>query len=77
MARGRPWTEAEDYKLWGVVNDNRRFGPVPPVIASLHDGNHTSRLHAFAHQIGRSYAAVRKRASRIGLRTYRKNGQWV
>lgn len=70
---GRAWTSAEDNAIreaaaanadWrlGIVNrDNKRFGDA-----------YERRLAKVAENIGRSYGAVRTRASRIGARSYRR-----
>ena len=70
---GRPWTVAEDNAIreaaaanadWrrGIVNRyNKRFGDA-----------YERRLAKLAEKIGRSYGAVRTRASRIGARSYRR-----
>ena len=73
MARGRPWTKEDDAALRRVVAFNRKWGAtIPLVLSELAPGHHTTRLRAFALQLGRSYAAVRKRASRLGLRGRRR-----
>lgn len=69
MARGPRWTEAEDLQLREVVKRNRRFGPLSPVLADLF-GSPTSQLEHLARKLGRTYAAVRKRVSRLQLLTY-------
>lgn len=62
----RRWTPAEDALVSGAVAANREGGLLLP------GGRfHAGRLAHVARQIGRSYGAVRKRAQRLGERSYR------
>ena len=61
-------TKQEDAELRRVVAANRRFGvSIAPAFRDI--APFTCRLRAFAHSHGRTYAAVRQRASRLGLRS--------
>ena len=77
----RPWTARDDEELAAVVRENRNYGivrvdtpynyPVP-----LRKDDYVRRLERFAEKNSRTYAAVRKRASRLGLRTYPTAWSW-
>ena len=73
MARGRPWTEEEDGELRHIAKLNRTKGlRRRQVLFKLQLQNvpaYAARLRAFAKRHDRSYAAVRQRASRLGLRS--------
>ena len=76
MARGRPWTKAEDKELRLYARNVKRLGilsydvtrsyPRRPLTAE----SYRAGLRAFAERYDRTYAAVRKRASRLGIRSY-------
>ena len=72
MASGRPWTKQEDRDLRLISEITRAFGihalvPQPPGPRTAE--HYIARLRAFAEHHGRTYAAVRKRASRLGFRS--------
>ena len=78
MARGRPWTNAEDRELRRYAKRTREYGILAmetkrtdprPFPAEKYD----AALRGFAERFGRTYAAVRKRASRLGVRSYPTN----
>ena len=80
MARGRPWTTQEDgelRRLAGITRDHgiQSYDPQPPGPRSAE--HYIARLRAFAGRHGRTYAAVRKRASRLGFRSYTGHGTTV
>ena len=80
MARGRPWTKQEDgelRRLAGITRDLgiQSFDPKPPGPRSAE--HYLARLRAFAERYGRTYAAARKRASRLGFRSYTGHGTTV
>ena len=77
----RPWTARDDEKLAAVVRENRDSGivklytphnyPVP-----LRKVDYAGRLKRYAEENFRTYEAVRKRASRLGLRSYPTAWSW-
>ena len=81
MARGRPWTKAEDTELRRFAKRNREYGIFahetrrtdPRPFAA---DKYAAALRRFAERWGRTYAAVRKRASRLGIRSY-PTGDWI
>jgi len=72
MARGRPWTEAEDAVIERATFENWDHGIVElrPRGRRLEKSDYAGRLRGAAEQLGRSYAAVLKRAQRIGAASY-------
>ena len=74
MPRPRLWTSAEDMDIRRAAAANRSKGLTtkPLWITKGDELNYTNRLHEVARKHRRSYAAVRKRATRIGARSYRK-----
>ncbi len=67
--RGRPWTEADDNRIRETMRLSATQGPF--LLCEHPDGSYMwiSRLQNLADELGRTYAAVRKRASRIGARS--------
>ena len=63
MARGRPWTSAEDERIRAVAAENAKRG-----ITRRRKYQH--RLEKLAEELNRTYAAVQRRASRIGARSF-------
>ena len=77
MARGRPWTKKEDRELRRIARITRDHGihsldPHPPGPRTAE--HYLGRLRSFAKRHDRTYAAVRKRASRLGIRSYTGHG---
>ena len=66
MARGRRWTYREDREIRQAAEDARRLGL--STLGGLQPGH--GRLRQVAARIDRTYAAVRKRASRLQARSY-------
>ena len=66
--RGPRWTPEEDRELHELAAENRTNG----ITSWRAEGWWTRRLQAFATKHGRSYDATKKRAQRIGARSYRK-----
>ena len=73
---GRPWTPEEDEAIRRAAAANMRHG-----LSAANAPDRTrnrfgpaARLRELAAEIGRSYAAVRKRAERIGAASYRRDG---
>ena len=62
----RPWTAEEDDELAAIAAENRAHG-----IRNPGADRFTSRLKQFADEHDRTYAAVQKRAQRIGAKSYR------
>ena len=74
MAKGRLWTEAEDARLREAAALNADWqseggGLIKPGKGRRRDAYY-ARLRTLASELGRSYGAVRCRASRIGARSY-------
>ena len=71
---GRAWTKAEDRAIRAAALNTREGGMT--MLAEAPDGEwrivYASRLRRIAERYGRTYAAVRKRASRIGAVSYAK-----
>lgn len=65
----RKWTEAEDALVRSVAQRNMYYGITDK-------GAYASRLKTLARQLGRTYEAVRMRASRIGALSYAKCAQF-
>ena len=61
----RPWTAEEDGELAAIAAENRVHG-----IRNPGTDRFTSRLKQFADEHDRTYAAVQKRAQRIGAKSY-------
>ena len=72
MPRGRPWTEAEDTAIERATFENAELGIVEfrPYRRARAKGDYAGRLERLAGELGRTYAAVRKRAQRLGARSY-------
>ena len=70
MARGRPWTKQEDAQLRRIARLNKDESLVRrnPCLTGVRTPLHPPYLLAFAELHGRTYAAVRQRASRLGIR---------
>ena len=77
MARGRPWTEEEDAAIARATFENLELGILAfrPYARSKEKGDFAGRLERLAGELGRTYAAVRKRASRIGAASYRARSE--
>jgi len=75
--RGRTWTPEEDAAIREAATLNRRLGITGFDLGDVQagrramDDTYRNELRAVARSIGRTYAAVRKRAERIGARSYR------
>ena len=81
MARGRPWTKAEDRELRQAAKSNRNYGILTHETKRTDPRPFTAEkyrasLRCFAERWGRTYAAVRKRASRLEIRSY-PTGDWI
>ena len=72
MPRGRPWTEAEDTAIERATFENTELGILNfrPRDRTRVAGDYAGRLERLAGELGRTYAAVRKRAQRLGARSY-------
>ena len=70
MIRRRRWTKAEDDLIRQVALENR-FNGISDAILKRYE----NRLQGVADKIGRTYAAVRIRASRIGALSYEGRAQ--
>lgn len=76
--RGRTWTAEEDAVIRAAATDNARLGLTGFDLGDIQAGRRAmddpyfARLHHVAREIGRTYAAVRKRAQRIGAVSYRR-----
>lgn len=70
MARGRTWTKAEDAAIRGAVRANRERGITADWPEWKIGQRHARRLAAVAERIGRTPAAVHKRAQRINAYSY-------
>ena len=70
MARGRPWTTEEDRELRRIARRNKGESLVRrnPFLTDVRTPLHPPYLLDFAERHGRTYAAVRQRASRLGIR---------
>ena len=68
---GRPWTLEEDDAIRAACAENRSVGITDENGASEHPKGRARRLQAVADRFGRTLEAVRKRAQRIGERSYR------
>ena len=68
---GRPWTPAEDDAIRAAVEANRSIGLTDEDGGGEYPRWRARRLQAVADEIGRTLAAVRKRAQRLGERSYR------
>ena len=68
---GRPWTLEEDDAIRAACEQNREVGLTDQDGDGEHPQWRARRLQAVADEIGRSLAAVRKRAQRLGERSYR------
>ena len=66
MARGRIWTPEEDDRLRALAKENAQG-----ISIRGHRRRYHGRFRQIAEELGRSYAAVLKRASRIGADSYR------
>ena len=65
MARGRPWTAAEDDAIRAAARATRDDGLTVPDTAAR-----AARLADVARRLGRTLDATRKRAQRIGAWSY-------
>ena len=74
MARGRRWTENEDTAIERATFDNAQLGILEfrPRDRARVAGDYAGRLRTLAAELGRTYAAVRKRAQRLGAASYRR-----
>ena len=81
MPRGQIWTPEEDEAIRAAARDTLRKGLTRSLdererafaagdLGALRPG-YANRLRAVAEELGRTYAAVRKRAERIGATSYR------
>lgn len=72
MPRGRRWTEAEDTAIERATCENVERGILDPRPRgrARGRGDYAGRLERLAKELGRSYAAVLKRAQRIGAASY-------
>ena len=68
---GRPWTLEEDDAIRAACEQNRSIGITDEDGASANPMGRARRLQAVADEIGRTLEAVRKRAQRLGERSYR------
>ena len=69
MIRRKRWTESEDAILHNLALRNAHYG------LKDDDGNYMARLRDVAKKFGRTYAAVRIRASRIRAISYGARAQ--
>ena len=76
--RGRKWTPAEDMAIIEAAARTRRLGLTGIELGNSEEarramdfGDYRRELARVAQAIGRTYAATRKRAERIGARSYR------
>lgn len=75
--RGRTWTPEEDAAIREAAQHTRKYGLVGFELGDIQAGRRAmddpfrNELRHVAKMIGRTYAAVRKRAERIGARSYR------
>ena len=74
MARGRPWSEEENTAIKRATFENAEHGILDfrphPRDRARERGDYARRLERLAAEFGRTCAAVRKRAERIGARSY-------
>ena len=81
MPRGKPWLPIEDQLVMAAARDNFRRGLAKPMrdreeclakgdLDGAREG-YQRRLERLAVDLGRTYAAVRKRAERLEARSYR------
>ena len=68
---GRPWSLEEDDAIRAAGRENRVTGLTDVDGSSRNPRWRARRLQAVADRFGRTLAAVRKRAQRIGERSYR------
>ena len=74
--RGRTWTPEEDAAIREAAAFNRRLGITGFELGDIQAGRramddpYRNELRDVARAIGRTYAAVRKRAQRIGAASY-------
>lgn len=68
---GRPWTLEEDDAIRAACEANRSLGITDEDSAGEHPKGRARRLQAVADRFGRTLEAVRKRAQRLGERSYR------
>ena len=64
--RPRPWTRLDDWAISDAARLTRHYGLKAPF------AGYQKRLRQVAEELGRTYAAVRKRASRKKIRSYRR-----
>ena len=74
MGRGRPWTAAEDSAIRRAAATTLRYGISAPGRRRNGENGRAfrARLHEVADTLGRSYAAVRMRASRLDAWSYER-----
>ena len=76
--RGRTWTPAEDAAIREAAARTRQHGITGFELGDIQAGRrhmddpYRNELRQVARQIGRTYAAVRQRAARIGARSYHR-----
>ena len=68
---GRPWSIEEDDAIREACAANRTTGLTDMDGGARNPRWRARRLHAVADRFGRTLAAVRKRAQRLGERSYR------
>ena len=68
---GRPWSLEEDDAIRAACAANRTTGLTDVDGATRNPRWRARRLQAVADRFGRTLAAVRKRAQRLGERSYR------
>ena len=71
----RAWTSEEDEAIRAACARSRKVGMVEEDDEGRRHENRAKRLQAIAEKTGRTLAAVRKRAQRIGARSYRPS--WI
>ena len=67
MPRGKRWQYWEDELIREAAGGNRALG-----LTQTEEKGYIRRMAAVADRTGRSVAAVRQRASRLGIRSYRR-----
>ena len=72
MGNGWRWTEFEDTLIERATFENAEMGILEfrPNGRRRERGDYAGRLRQVAERLGRSYAAVLKRANRIGASSY-------
>lgn len=67
MARGRRWTPDEDAQIRATAHANQHDG-----LMAGGRADYARRLQRLAAELGRTYAAVLRRANRIGAYSYQR-----